>query len=288
VVVPAPIVGLPAVEQYRLELIGRYIAAGDVRKALAVADKVKNRQDVVRVLLQVDADTVRNRREHGNLLLQIDPRQMLLQSREGFSYTDRELVLAYVDRELDRIEQRGETTGAVWRYRGVAEGLLPFLKEQAPRVKEEPLAPIPAGKKSPKDECGKEWAMTPTTFYGLFPNGWDQEADHLPNYIINETGRQLRDRLAKAFVENDLPAMKEFCNTFTRLDDIPLSSPWFDTSGGRLHERIKYTLNEKARPVVALLREIAGVNAESKEELVKLARKALERVDAITHPKTDE
>ena len=96
--------------------------------------------------------------------------------------------------------------------------------------------------------------MSSTTLYGLYPNGWDQDADHVPGYIINETGKQLRDRLAKAFVENDLAAMKEFCDSFIRLDDIPLSSPWFDTSGGRLQGRIKYALNEKAKPVVDLLR----------------------------------
>ena len=128
--------------------------------------------------------------------------------------------------------------------------------------------------------------MSPTTLYGLFPNGWDQEADHVPGYIVNETGKQLRDRLAKAFAENDLAAMKEFCESFIRLDDIPLSSPWFDTSGGRLQGRIKYTLNEKAKPVVELLRDIAGVKAESKKEFVELARKSLKRIDAITHPKT--
>jgi len=130
--------------------------------------------------------------------------------------------------------------------------------------------------------------MSPTTLYGLFPNGWDQEAAHVPGYITNETGKQLRDRLAKAFTEDNLAAMKEFCESFIRLDDIPLSSPWFDTSGGRLQGRIKYALNEKAKPVVDLLRDIAKVQAESKKELVELAQKSLERIDAIVHPKTAE
>jgi hypothetical protein len=79
--------------------------------------------------------------------------------------------------------------------------------------------------------------------------------------------------------------MKEFCESFIRLDDVPLSSPWFDTSGGRLQGRIKYTLNEKAKPIVELLRDIAEVKAESKKEFVELARKSLQRIDAITHPK---
>ncbi len=80
--------------------------------------------------------------------------------------------------------------------------------------------------------------------------------------------------------------MKEFCDSFIRLDDIPLASPWFDTSGGRLQSDIKYSLSEKAKPVVELLREIAQVKAESKKDFVELARKSLQRIDAITHQAT--
>jgi predicted peptidase len=253
-----PFAGQPAVatiEQLRLELIARYIAAGEIKRAIAVADKVKNRQELVRFLFR------------GPL------------HRE---------ILDYLDRELDWMEQRGEMPGAAQPYRPGVGGLAIPSENQSPRSQEEPLKPIPAGKQTPMDECGKEWAMSPTTLYGLFPNGWDQEANRVPGYIVNETGKQLRDRLFKAFAENDLAAMKEFCNSFIRLDDIPLSSPWFDTSGGRLQGRIKYALNEKAKPVVELLRDIAAVKAESKKEFVELAQKSLERIDAITHPKTEE
>lgn len=130
--------------------------------------------------------------------------------------------------------------------------------------------------------------MGTATQYGLFPNGWDKEADSVPPYVLTETGRQLRDRLAAAFEKNDLDAMRAICNSFIKLDDIPLSSPWFDTSGGRLKGRIKYTLNEKARPVVRLLHDIARVRAESKKEFVELAQKALERIDKITNPKEEK
>jgi hypothetical protein len=222
---------------------------------LATADKVKTRQELVAFLL---------RRAPGN----------------------REL-LDYVDRELDRMERQGMMPRTESSYSPPAGSVAPS-PWRAPRTGDEPLQPIAAGKKSPKERCGKEWSMSTTTLYGLFANGWDQESDHIPNYIINETGSQLRDRLAKAFAEDDLAAMKEFCNTFTRLDDIPLGSPWFDTSGGRLQSRIKYALNDKAKPVVDLLREIAAVNAESKQEFVEVARKSLKRIDAIVHPKTEE
>ncbi len=240
-----------SVDGLRVELVERYLAIGEPKKAIAVADKVKNRARLLRALVE-------------------------------FGGTQQE-VLDYVDRELDRMEQRHGTQPYS------PSGVITIPKEnEPPRVREGSLQPIPVGKKSPMDECGKEWAMSPTTFYGLFPNGWEQEARHVPGYVVNETGRQLRDRLFKAFAENNLAAMKEFCDSFIRLDDIPLSSPWFDTSGGRLQSRIKYSLNEKAKPVVELLREIAAVQAESKKEFVALARKSLDRIDAITHPKTKE
>ena len=130
--------------------------------------------------------------------------------------------------------------------------------------------------------------MSTTTQYGLFPSGWDKEAGHVPAYVLTETGKQLYDRLAKAFQTNDLAAMKELCDSFIKLDDIPLSSPWFDTSGGRLKGRIKYTLNAKAMPVVQFLRKIAQVKAESKKEFVELAQKATERIDTITNPQVEE
>jgi pimeloyl-ACP methyl ester carboxylesterase len=239
----------PFVDQSRIKLVAHYLALGEIRKAIAVADKVKNRRALVESLLQRD----------------VQPE-----------------MLDYIDRELDLVEQHGVSTGSVRVF------VTPPRGDQLLPSKEEPLKPIPAGKKTPKDECGKEWAMSSTNQYGLFPNGWEQEAAHVPGYILNETGGQLRDRLAKAFAENDVAAMKEFCESFIRLDDIPLSSPWFETSGGRLQGRIKYALNDKAKPVVELLREIVGIQAESKKELVELAKKSLERIDAITNPKAEK
>jgi pimeloyl-ACP methyl ester carboxylesterase len=268
------------VESLRLTLIDRYVVAGAIKEALAVADKVKNRQELVKALLQADAEKIKILRDY-----------MGSSNPQAFSYPDRDVLLAYIDREIDRLEQHGATsaTNGDFHFDGTVDGTgrtLTLQARSAP-VAEAPLSPIPAGKKSPKDECGKEWTMSTDTLYGLFPSGWDQEAARLPAYIVNETGNQLRDRLAKAFADDDLAAMKEFCGSFIRLDDIPLSSPWFDTSGGRLKGRIKYTLNEKARPVVALLRDIAQVRAESKQAFVELAQKSLKRIDAITHPKTE-
>jgi pimeloyl-ACP methyl ester carboxylesterase len=258
-----------SVDDLRVELMVRYATIGETNKAIAVADKVKNRQALVAGLLRGPA------------------------TRE---------LLDYADRELDRMEQRGETPAPpnyyplpATRAQPPASSYIPRSENGAipqvtprPLPKEEALKPIPAGKETPLEKCGKEWSMSTTTLYGLFPNGWDQEANHVPGYIVNESGRQLRDRLAKAFASNDLAATKEFCESFIRLDDIPLSSPWFDTSGGRLQGRIKYALNEKAKPVVELLRDIARVQAESKKNLVELARKSLERIDAITRPKTEK
>ncbi len=250
------------VDQFRLDLVRRYCDLKNPKKAYAVADKIKSRQvqeELVDYLISGDQDD-----------------------------------LDYIDRLLDRMEdqnamasvskQRISNTGNGTATRTMVSPLpsVPF-----PAV-EEPLKPIPADKKSPKDDCGKEWAMTTTTLYGMYPNGWDQEAARVPGYVVNETGQQLRDRLARAFVKDDLAAMRELCESFIRLDDIPLSSPWFNTSGGRLRGRIEYTLNDKAKPVVDLLRDIAGVRAESKKEFAELAQKSLNRIDAITHPKAEK
>ena len=54
----SPFSGEPAVatvEPFRLELIDRYFAADEIKEALTVADKVKNRQELVRFLLRMDA-----------------------------------------------------------------------------------------------------------------------------------------------------------------------------------------------------------------------------------------
>ena len=247
--------GVTNLDQQRMLLVSRYMQAGQVQKAIEVANKVKNRQGLVGFLLQTSRP----------------PQE----------------ILDYVDRELDRMEQRGDVQGAARPAPGV--GTIPAPSgAYRPGRPATPLQPIAEGKKLPADDCGKEWEMTTENLYGLFPNGWDKESSYVPDYVINETGKQLRDRLFKAFAENDLAAMKEFCQSFIRLDDIPLSSPWFDTSGGRLQGRIKYSLNEKAKPVVELLRDMAAVRAESRKEFVELARKSLERIDAIANPKSEK
>ena len=256
------------IDQVRVELVLRYIEAGELEKALAVADKMKsNHLELCKALLNVRDKKVRFQ------------------------------LLDYIDAKLDRLEKRGMMIqpphgvpplppGAPVPYRPA----LPAPPKKAPSAdaNKASLTPIPAGKKSPMDECGKEWSMSTTTQYGLFPSGWDKEASHVPAYVLNESGQQLYERLAKAFHKSDLAAMKELCDSFIELDDIPLSSPWFDTSGGRLKGRIKYTLNEKAKPVVRLLADIARVKAESKKEFTELAQKALERIAKITNPKVED
>lgn len=248
----------------RMKLIMLYYTMGETQKMMAVADKVKHREGLVDVLLQLCRDK---------------PQMELLD---------------YIDRELDRMEQRVGTPAevAVPVLQGsrvfVPRGMTPapvLGPQEAPAV--EKLEPIPAEKKSPMDECGKEWAMTTSTQYGLFPNGWDQEIKNVPDFVINDSGKELYLRLIRAFNENDLETMREICDSFIKLDDIPLSSPWFDTSGGRLKGRIQYTLNDKAEPVVEFLREAAKVKGD-KKEFAELAQKALERIEKITNPAAEE
>lgn len=264
--VPPNLVGIPSTltDQVRVELVARYIQAGEVDKALGVADKVKsNYQELFQVLLNANND------------------ESQLQ------------LLDYVDRKLDQIEQCGiplSRRGPVLVEPGGARVTYGERRRASSRKvpEKETLLPIPAGKKNPMDECGKEWSMSTTTQYGLFPSGWDKEANDVPAYVLNETGKQLYVRLANAFQKDDLGAMKELCESFIKLDDVPLSSPWFDVSGGRLKGLIKYRLNEKAKPVVGLLRDIAAVKADSKKEFVELAKKALERIEKLTNPEVEE
>ncbi|MEN6406784.1 MAG: hypothetical protein ABFC77_09955 [Thermoguttaceae bacterium] len=257
------------VDPIRLDLMARYLAAGEIEKSLAVADKIKNRRAVVEGLLRVDREEISRRLMSPPVLYPSGNEPVSDKIQKSPQYPGRTLLLDYVDRELDRAEQG----------RGAAYAPSPVSPKTAD---EKPLRPIPAGQRQASmDECGKEWAMSSTTQYGLFPNGWDQESTHVPDYIVNETGEQLRNRLARAFAQNDLPAMREFCDSFIQLDDIPLSSPWFDTSGGRLHGRLRYTLNAKAEPVVELLHAIANVRAGSKREFAELAQKSLKRINAI-------
>lgn len=250
-----------AVEKLRLELISRYVRAGELSKACAVANKVRNRYNLIQTLLKL-YDENKNRTK----------------------------LLDCIDKAIDQLDPAGSTSyhPSAPSYRYSSQVYRKAVKKAKKTVTVTVPQPVPAGKKNPKDECGKEWAMSTSTLYGMFPSGWEKEADYIPDYVLSETGQQLARRLAKAFHKNDLDAMKELCNSFIKLDDIPLASPWFDTSGGRLKDRIKYTLNNKAKPVVLLLRYIARVGAKSKKEYVKLAKKALERIEKITHPKTDE
>ena len=78
------------IDELRLELIARYLAAGERRKALAVANKVKNRRMLVRSLLAVAP-------QHPE-------------------------VLDYVDRALDEQEQIDRISGTTWPSRAGALG----------------------------------------------------------------------------------------------------------------------------------------------------------------------
>ena len=115
------------IDELRLELMARYLAMGETKKAMAVANKVKNRSRLARSLL---------------VLAPRCPE-----------------VLDYVDRELDEQEQIDRASGATWSSRGGME--TSFVPGETNLLKS--LEPIPAGHKNPMEECGKEWAMSPTT-----------------------------------------------------------------------------------------------------------------------------
>jgi pimeloyl-ACP methyl ester carboxylesterase len=267
---PAPAMPPEELDEMRFQLMARYIKVNEFGKARDVADKIKNRRELIEVLFH---------------LFDENPPK-------------RAVILDYIHEELDKMEKpKGRLVPqpglpVIWEPgRAILSPPKPSANRPARPARDLPIQPVPdtgKKKKDPMDECGKEWAMSTDTFYGMFPNGWEKEGNHVPDYVLTESGVKLANRLINAFEKNDLKTMQELCNSFIKLDDIPLGSPWFDTSGGRLQGRIKYTLNEKAKLVVEVLRLIGTVDAESKKEYVELAKKALKRIRKITKPQTDD
>lgn len=215
----------------RFQLMICYIKVNEFGKARDVADKIKNRRELIETLFEVFEENPKKRA----------------------------VILDYIHEELEKMDHQTKVPmpPATWDPYAlpgpgtiaIARGKRAVTPKPAKPARDLPIQPVPdtgKKKKNPMDECGKEWAMSTDTFYGMFPNGWEKEGNHVPDYVLTESGVKLANRLITAFEKNDLKAMQELCNSFIKLDDIPLGSPWFDTSGGRLQGRIKYTLNEKA------------------------------------------
>jgi len=136
----------------------------------------------------------------------------------------------------------------------------PVPVEPAPEVRE---GSTPGSKIV--EECEREWAMTSDSLYGMFPADWGKEGKKIPDFITKTTAaelvRILRDEPGK---------LQEACETILSLEHRPMSSPWFETSGGRLQSDIKYTLSSKGVVLVALLKASKQPFAQKTLEKIQL------------------
>jgi len=134
------------------------------------------------------------------------------------------------------------------------------------------------------EECNRPWAMTTESLYGMFPADWDKEAEAIPDFIVNSTSDDLSKQLARSVSED--PESKDFiaaCRSILLLTNKPMSSPWFETSGGRLRSEIQYSLSPKGEMFVRFLRVVAdsGNNSDKARELSIVAKRTLEKIDLV-------
>ena len=133
------------------------------------------------------------------------------------------------------------------------------------------------------EECDRPWAMTSESLYGMFAADWDKEAEAVPDFILNTDTEELAKRLAHSVGVD--PESKDFiaaCRSVLLLQHRPMSSPWFETSGGRLRSDIQYSLSAKGQMFVRFLRAVRDSRSTDKaRELSKIAERTLEKIDMV-------
>ena len=134
------------------------------------------------------------------------------------------------------------------------------------------------------EECNRPWAMTSESLYGMFAADWDKEAVAIPDFVVNSDTDTLAKTLAKSIGED--PESKDFvaaCRSILSLTNKPMSSPWFETSGGRLRSDIQYSLSSKGQMFARFLRVVAdsGSNSDKAKELSVVAKKTLEKIEMV-------
>jgi hypothetical protein len=162
---------------------------------------------------------------------------------------------------------------------------------QQPVLRTNPVMPTPETTSSTTlsatriiEECDRPWAMTSESLYGMFPADWGKEAEAIPDFVVNSTTEDLAKRLAKSVGED--AESKDFvaaCRSILLLTNKPMSSPWFETSGGRLRSEIQYSLSSKGEAFVRFLRVVAdsGNNSDKARELSIVAKRTLEKIDMV-------
>ena len=126
--------------------------------------------------------------------------------------------------------------------------------------------------------------MTSESLYGMFAADWHREAEAIPDFIVNSTTEELSHRLARS-IGND-PEAADFiaaCRSILLLQHRPMSSPWFETSGGRLRSEIQYSLSPKGEMFVRFLRVVrdSGNNSDKARELSIVATRTLEKIEMV-------
>ena len=133
------------------------------------------------------------------------------------------------------------------------------------------------------EECDRPWAMTSESLYGMFPADWGKEAEAIPDFIVNSTLDELSHRLARSVSEDT--ESKDFiaaCRSILVLQHRPMSSPWFETAGGRLRSEIQYSLSAKGQMFVRFLRAVKDSKSTDKaRELSKVAERTLAKIDMV-------
>jgi len=134
------------------------------------------------------------------------------------------------------------------------------------------------------EECDRPWAMTSESLYGMFAADWHKEAEAIPDFILNSDTNDLAKQLARSVGEDT--ESKDFvaaCRSILLLQHKPMSSPWFETSGGRLQSEIQYSLSAKGQMFVRFLRTVkdSAGNSDKARELSKVAEKTLEKIDMV-------
>jgi hypothetical protein len=131
------------------------------------------------------------------------------------------------------------------------------------------------------EDCDRPWAMTSDSLYGMFPADWNKEAQKIPPFIGELSLDELAKKLA-ASVSGNGNDFTEACQSILVLENKPMSSPWFETGGGRLQSDIRYTLSGKGQMFVRLLKTVKeSIGNDEKKDRAKLAQKTLEKIELI-------
>ena len=131
------------------------------------------------------------------------------------------------------------------------------------------------------EECEKEWVMSSHTMYGLFAADWDKESELVPDWVRKSTASELASHIMGA-VQTDEKKFQALCDSVLKLDNNPMSSPWFDTTGGRLQSDIKYSLSPRGKILQAVFQELIEDEGLGKiQDADNLMQKVLDKLEMI-------